>query len=74
MLSAVLGSSSLLRKIGIVVFVQIFEAVRELISKIAAQVRPPRRIGRRLAFYRTLEGIAIVTSCHKSSSMAVVRS
>ena len=72
-LTAMLWRKSRFRKIGIVLFVHIFIAMRKLISKIAAQIGPPGWIGRGLAFHCTLERVAVVMCWHKSSSMAVVR-
>jgi len=78
-LAAMLRNPSRLGKISIVVPVHVLDhrvraAMRKLVCKVAAQIGPSRWVRRGLAFDRTLKGIAILTSRHKSSSMAVVRS
>jgi hypothetical protein len=68
---------SRLGKISVVVCVLILDhrvsrTMRKLIGKIASQIGSRGCVGRGLAFYRALMGIAVMSSRHKSSLMTRV--
>ena len=77
MLPAVLRCSSRFGEIRIVFVILIFDhrvrrAMWKLIGKVAVLVRPGGGASRGFAFNRTFFCVAIVMSCHKSSSMALL--